>query len=197
MSYWDTQANPKGVFDLPGVTVDENTALCLDMIEKWVAPGFGGVFVDIGSGIGRLINPLAAKHDKAFFIGVDVSAAMIDVARKNARGVLSNVVFDLTDGINLQVGKLIAGAWSILVYQHLDTAQAQRYTRQVIKNLDVGGRFIVQFVEGDTSVQHGEHSYERTLWDLLSWFPQHSSRLVTVERGIGHESWTWVVVERI
>jgi len=114
-----------------------------DVLQEIVAQAAGAVLaatiLDLGTGTGETLRHVAARHPHVRLVGIDESAAMLDVARR--------VVPDA----DLRVGRLQDplpdGAFdlvvSALVVHHLDAAQKADLFRRVAKRLTPGGRFVL------------------------------------------------------
>lgn len=111
----------------------------LDTIRRHVDPGFRPRrALDFGSGVGRLLLPLAAVADSV--VGVDVSPAMLTEAKKQAemRG-LTNVTLVQSDDSLSQVGGPFDLVHSFLVLQHIPVARGERFIRRMVELLAPGG----------------------------------------------------------
>jgi ubiquinone/menaquinone biosynthesis C-methylase UbiE len=60
----------------------------------------GMKLLDIGCGTGHIIHELASCRSNVFFVGIDISEAMIEIARSNNLSSL-NVLFNIGDGLQL------------------------------------------------------------------------------------------------
>lgn len=63
-----------------GTGTHETTSLCLEMVEKYLAPGMGVIDVGTGSGI---LAIAAAKLGAAHVLAIDLDEAAVGVAREN------------------------------------------------------------------------------------------------------------------
>jgi cyclopropane fatty-acyl-phospholipid synthase-like methyltransferase len=132
-----TAADSSAAFAASGASDLESQVLDgLDVSPRWRV-------LEIGCGVGRLLRPLAGRVARA--VGVDLSAAMLALAREYCDGV-PNVELKLTDG---GLDFLPAGAFdfvfSHIVFQHIPRkAYAERYFRDAFRVLVPGGIFRVQ-----------------------------------------------------
>ncbi len=100
--------------------------------------------LDFGCGVGRLTAPLAKRFDRA--IGVDVSATMLDNARRLHRS-LANCHFQLNDADDLAqfADASFDVVLSLFVLQHLEsTALIETFLGEMARVLAPGGALVVQ-----------------------------------------------------
>jgi cyclopropane fatty-acyl-phospholipid synthase-like methyltransferase len=109
-----------------------------------------GDLLDLGAGVGRLTIPVALQRPDARLWAVDVSKKMLGHLKVHARRERArNVVTRRTEGRHIPNDvPTLAGAWSILAFQHLPASQQRRYLISVADKLESGAPLIVQFVEG-------------------------------------------------
>ena len=73
--------------------------------------------LEIGCGIGRLLVPLADKHNECNFYGIDISDEMISLAPKR-----NNIKYqEVTDKLDL--------VYSMLVFQHIEHQEKINYIK--------------------------------------------------------------------
>jgi SAM-dependent methyltransferase len=92
-----------------------------------------GVALDYGCGVGRLTRPLSERFQQV--IGVDISAAMLDEARRNLAD-RSNVSFELAGA---QSSRPVDFVLSKIVFQHIPPREALRALTQLAGRLTPGG----------------------------------------------------------
>ena len=97
-----------------------------------------GTALDFGCGVGRLTRALSGRFDKV--LGLDVSASMIDEARRRNSD-RPNIEFRVNTGETIPT--ITAGAidfaYSRLVLQHVPTVIAARYVSELVRVLSEGG----------------------------------------------------------
>lgn len=111
----------------------------LDTIRGNLDPGFRPRRVlDFGSGVGRLLIPLAAEAESV--VGVDVSPGMLAEARKHAdaRGIRNLTLVPSDDRLS-QVGGPFDLVHSYLVLQHIPVGRGERLVRRLVELLAPGG----------------------------------------------------------
>ena len=100
--------------------------------------------LDLGCGVGRLTNHIAAAHPESTIYGVDIAQPMIDAANRDAaeRG-LANVRYLTGDGrtIPLGVDGMFDRVWSITMFQHIPYEATLEYIAGVAWHLRPGGKF--------------------------------------------------------
>jgi SAM-dependent methyltransferase len=144
------------------------------------------VAVDFGCGVGRVLLPLASESEKA--VGVDVSEAMLDLARKHAseKG-LSNILFMRSDE-NLEA--LSSGydfLHSVIVLQHIPPSRGYILLRNLFEKLCSGGYFYLHLTFAkdrsflDNAVRHVQvyHSSETSI-SILEESPAEGSTLMSM-----------------
>lgn len=199
-NYWDSQVERIGAdraawddeqFD----QVAQSTFTFLNTI---FAPKPHQKILDIGCGAGRILFPLAAAHPDTTFIGIDVSPAMVSEALRRADSKkLFNVYVLDTDGRHIpQTIVKIDGAYSVLVFQHLDPETVHDYITQVASKLRQGGKFVFQFVVGDPSEDSG-FSHALTFEQVKSWLTAVGMQVVRIENDPYSENWRFITAEKV
>jgi 2-polyprenyl-3-methyl-5-hydroxy-6-metoxy-1,4-benzoquinol methylase len=110
-----------------------------DTIRRHLDPAFRPRrALDFGSGVGRLLLPLARVVESV--VGVDVSSAMLVEARRqaNLRG-LTNVTLLPSDDTLSQVTGSFDLVHSFLVLQHIPVARGERLILRLLELLEPGG----------------------------------------------------------
>ena len=108
-------------------------------IDRQLVPDFAPRrALDFGCGVGRLLVPLARRCDEV--VGVDVSPAMIDEARRNlsTRG-LDNVRLIRCDDSLAEAGRDFDFVHSFIVLQHVPRPRGERLIGRLIDALGEGG----------------------------------------------------------
>lgn len=110
-------------------------------LADWVmrfAPKNASTVMEYGCGIGRIIGRTGAPNP----IGIDVSPQMLAFAREK----FPKVAFLECNGnsIPLTAGRVDL-AYSVLVLQHLDAADADAVVHDIARVLRVGGRALLSF----------------------------------------------------
>jgi SAM-dependent methyltransferase len=97
-----------------------------------------GRALDFGCGVGRVVVPLAAVAESV--VGVDVSQAMLDVARRHCdEAGLTNVELALSDDALSTVAGPFDFVHSFIVLQHIDVARGRTLFRRLLALLAPGG----------------------------------------------------------
>ncbi|MBI1339980.1 methyltransferase domain-containing protein [bacterium] len=103
-----------------------------------------GAAIDFGSGVGRLLRPLAARFAAAY--GVDISPAMHKIAEENLKEVGQVRLVMSPDEIP---PASCAFANSFIVLQHIRRREGMALIRSLLERLEVGGVFALQFLVRD------------------------------------------------
>lgn len=105
--------------------------------------------LDYGCGVGRIVIPLAAHSPTV--VGIDVSTAMLNEARKNCNK------FDVPFARLLHVNEMDSlepasfdFIHSFIVFQHIPVARGEAILRKLITLLAEGGVGAIQFTYSDT-----------------------------------------------
>ncbi|HET8699972.1 MAG TPA: class I SAM-dependent methyltransferase [Gammaproteobacteria bacterium] len=115
--------------------------------------------LDFGCGVGRLVLPLARRV--AEVVGVDVSPAMLEEARKNcAEAGARNTAFVETDSAEYRAAGNFDLVHSVIVFQHIPRRVGLRLARELIGRLSPGGVGALHFV----------YSVRRPLWWRWAYF---------------------------
>jgi SAM-dependent methyltransferase len=132
--------------------------------------------LDFGCGVGRLVLPFARRAPKV--VGVDVSAAMLDEARKNcAEAGLDNVALLATDSPELRRAGNFDLVHSNIVFQHIPSGEGLRIVRELVARLNPGGVGALHFV----------YAIRRPLWWRCIYFARKAipgvHRVANIARG--------------
>jgi SAM-dependent methyltransferase len=130
----------------------ENIDYILGVVRTQLDPAYRPVrALDFGCGVGRLVTALAATATSV--VGVDVSPAMLQEARKNcaARG-LRNVELVQGDEDLSQVTGQFDLITSYIVFQHIPIARGEILFRKLIGLLQEGGVAAIHFTYYDPCV---------------------------------------------
>jgi SAM-dependent methyltransferase len=118
---------------------EQDVASVLETVRAHVAPGFAPErTVDFGCGVGRLTIPLARASREV--VGVDVSSAMLDEARRNcaARGI-ANASFVPSDDRLSALDGTFDFLHSYITFQHIPPARGEAILRAMLARLAPGG----------------------------------------------------------
>jgi SAM-dependent methyltransferase len=91
---------------------DRGVAHCLSMLEDHLT--YGGLILEYGCGIGRLMKPLARRHYRTRFIGYDISDNLLDLAKTDAR---DNEVY--LSSLFVSPWLEFRSAYSVITFQHI------------------------------------------------------------------------------
>lgn len=100
--------------------------------------------LEFGCGVGRLLIPLSRRVDSV--VGIDVSASMLEEARKNcaARSV-SNVELALSDDALSQVHGEFDLVYSLIVFQHIPPRRGEVILERLLSHLRAGAVAVLHF----------------------------------------------------
>lgn len=178
----------------------ENIDYILGVIRTQLDPAYQPVrALDFGCGVGRLVTALSATADSV--VGVDVSPAMLQEARKNcaARG-LRNVELVQGDEDLSQVEGQFDLITSYIVFQHIPIPRGEMLFRKLIGHLQEGGVAAIHFTYYDPCVAPAQEPTPlRLVGRQLVGVPRRIAgrlRRLTREvlaRGRGDEAEPWAI----
>jgi SAM-dependent methyltransferase len=186
---WDAAAPDlasarRAIWNTDSPTEAERIDLLLGVIEPALKPALrkGARVLDLGCGVGDLTRAMARRHPTVGFVGVDVSPAMLDLARNQPKGP-GTVRFVLGDGRTLpRVGQLDA-AWSVILFQHIPGEARRGYVREVAERLKAGGILCVQLVDDDAA-------------DAARWCAEAGLKVTSIDRGVVFPTWAWLCARK-
>jgi SAM-dependent methyltransferase len=169
---------PEAFFATGQVEVDQQ----LTGMGAWNVPARRRIALDFGSGAGRLTRALARHFDQV--VGVDVSASMVDCARRlNAD--LANATFIENRSTRLEgiADQSIDLVYSNMTLQHMPANLALGYVGEFLRVLAPGGVAVFQFVAGTDASWRGRlyamlpnrwlNPLRRILWRRSQVFEMH------------------------
>lgn len=181
------------------------------MIAGLDVPPRNGTVLEIGCGTGRNLVKTAERYPDATLFGMDISAEMLDTARRAAErvGIESRVRLDRADAAQFDPERLFgqAGFDRIFIsYAVSMIPQWQSVIRESVRHLNAGGELhIVDF--GDQS--RLPRWFAKALFKWLEWFhvtPRSDlfavcdqlaqERHATVEKRILYRGFAWIAVVR-
>ncbi|WP_137680779.1 class I SAM-dependent methyltransferase [Aurantiacibacter suaedae] len=139
--------------------IDENRHLFFEsgrgFVNHWLAElerHFGALprerALDFGCGVGRLTIPLSEQFGSV--VGLDVSEAMLDEARRNSDG--RQIDYLLSDDALSRVEGSFDFVNSCIVFQHIPVARGMVILSQLLDRIRVGGGCLIHF---STKRHHG------------------------------------------
>jgi SAM-dependent methyltransferase len=125
---------------------DEDISRVLERIRTGFAPDFAPrSALDFGSGVGRLVIPLARRVERV--VGVDISTSMIAEARRNcAAAGVDNVEFVLSDDTLSRVQGTFDLVYTNIVLPHIDWARGRVLLQELGRHVAPGGFLAAQFL---------------------------------------------------
>lgn len=117
---------------------EEHTARVLRIVRNSLAADFTPHrALDFGCGVGRILLPLARVADEV--IGVDISTAMLEEARRNCAGVANLELYLADDSLTALRGRTFDFIHSFIVMQHIPTPRGMTIVRALLEHLSAGG----------------------------------------------------------
>jgi cyclopropane fatty-acyl-phospholipid synthase-like methyltransferase len=186
---WDAQAADLAAAKWAAwAEADEDRATYRHLLHLADMPA-AGPLLDLGCGWGRLAIPMAKAQPRSTVWAVDASPAMLGHLATEADG-QPNLHGVLTDGgteLPRSVPAL-AGAWSVLCFQHMPADQQRSYLGQMADRLQPAAPLVVQFV---TDTEPGPLSHPVEPQQLVDWCRQ-VDLLAEVRPDLAQPTWLWL-----
>jgi SAM-dependent methyltransferase len=151
-------------------TWDADRDHAVAMIEPHLV--YGGNVLDFGCGVGRIMKPLAAKHTRTRFYGVDLDEDALFYARFQAR---DNEIYGEWPEVR--------SAFSVITFQHMADWQVIEVIEMVYP-----ARFRFQFAIGEIQMPL---NYQRSPEVVEAWCEKAGYR-VKIEDDPLYPTWRWV-----
>lgn len=150
-----------------------------------------GDLLDLGAGVGRLTVPVALQRPSARLWAVDVSKRMLGYLKVHARRErATNIETRRTKGTRVPADfPQMAGAWSVLTFQHLPASQQRRYLMSMADKLAEGAPLVVQFVEG---ADEGPLSHPIDSLEMWEWMDEAGLGGAIEPGSRAWPTWRWV-----
>jgi len=197
MSWWDDYATREGVFGVAPSEYDELTLRQARYIWSRLSVEDDPVIrlVDVGCGIGRIMQAVRQQHSHVSLVGVDTSHSMLAAAFDNVAPPVA-----LTTQTGGRFARRADGAWCVLVMQHLDDNDAAELMARIAQHLQCpGARLVSQWLIGDPD-NSTQRSYPRTQQTVTSLITAAGLEVVSVDSDDDVTSysaeWIWVTAER-
>jgi 2-polyprenyl-3-methyl-5-hydroxy-6-metoxy-1,4-benzoquinol methylase len=117
-----------------------------------------GAALDFGCGVGRLSQALAGRFQRV--VGVDISGAMLDLARShNRHGRRVEYLLNTREDLRLLADGQFDFVYSLITLQHLEPAYARRYIAEFVRVAAPGGLIFFQIPS-----KSGHRPRPFTLW---------------------------------
>jgi ubiquinone/menaquinone biosynthesis C-methylase UbiE len=108
--------------------------------------------LDFGCGVGRLTQPLAEYFDEV--CGVDIAPSMIDLAKSyNQKGPRCNYYLNETDNLGIFPDASFDFVVSFITLQHMEPQYAEKYIKEFLRVLKLGGTLVFQLPARETSAR--------------------------------------------
>jgi cyclopropane fatty-acyl-phospholipid synthase-like methyltransferase len=197
--YWDNQALTMdgawhAVFSEPDVMThtEQDVTRIVAMLRAHRHPSQrlpDGMLLDFGCGVGRLTASVAAAMGRKVH-GFDPSPNMIQWAIESR---LSDQVEFSSGGDAIDGTWPWAGAYSMLVFQHLSPGTVVDSLDAICSGLLPGGRFVFQFVVGDN---HTDHDHRYAVNEMVGLTAAVGFGDIIVASDGRHAEWCWIVARK-
>lgn len=155
------------------------------------------VCVEIGAGVGRIIEPMMKHFDAA--IGVDISPAMVLYSKGYIKSTAAMVL--VTDGSKIPVASdSVDFVYSYICFQHLQSHdEVRNYLKESRRILKDGGVIRVQTHCGiaNTKFQGFHGCFYESLGAFVTEFMAEGFLVLESERGISHPDSLWVTAQKV
>lgn len=190
--FWEDKAFSKDVdreMHDPWLSTEEELKIITDNI-----PNEAREILEIGSGVGRLIIPLAKMFEKRYFSGIDISNKVTEIAGTRCFNAhCNNLYFMKRDGRSLPFGPY-GFIYSVTVFQHIDQEGIESYFSEVGRALRKDGIFLFQFIEG---VENEPMSHHYPMAYVVRRLEKSGMELVNGKQGLIHPTWTWITARKL
>ena len=189
IAFWDEHASEAGVFNVPDRYYAEYTDRQATFIVN-ALDVYEGIVLDLGCGVGRLLHQVQLHRPRLMLVGVDSSPQMINVARQATHSEL--IVADSLEGL-----PLLDGAWSVLMFQHIDDETVAAYLADLAELLRPDARLVAQWViDGDEAPMAYPRLIERIL-ELHEIAGLNVIEAIDDSQVTGYaDGWLWTVAEQ-
>jgi len=184
----DTTALHNAIFGGPKLD-EEFDRKTMQYVLRWMP--HQGTILDLGCGIGRMAFPMATLRPEAKVIGLDISEAMLELARKPF--LPENLTLVKGDGVHLPEDCPLDAAYSVAVMQHLPAEVVKGYLQQMARKLVSGGVFVFQFVRGDYQFFLSQAIPIDT---MRQWVTEAGLNIAETNIDYPYENWVWMVVRK-
>lgn len=197
-AFWLREADPAVDICDKSLTVDD----CLDVILPELSAHADlpqATILDLGCGVGRLTNPVQARYPQARVIGVDINGNFIADAMlgRPLPGRPLYVCADIEEISGIGYGQAgppaYHAAFSMAVFQHLDSGRKHACLDEVAKTLRPGGVLCFQYVEGTHS---SRCMYDALIGDVQEWCAEAGLMVQRVQHDLLMPRWTWVTATK-
>lgn len=163
-----------------------------EMIEALEIDWNPGHILEIGCGVGRIVNRLAETTGCGLF-GIDISEKMLEIASSRVAWKWY-VDYRVCDGRTIPHDENKFGfVYSMLVFQHLKADAISNYLIEVRRVLKPKGIFRFQFIEGTEQEPFSNH-YE--LNQMKRWVEESGLEFIKADKGLCHYQWTWITARK-
>lgn len=151
--------------------------------------------LDLGCGVGRLMFAMARSLTDFHFVGVDISTAVLEVARHRrvAQHKLDNVSLIAGDGRSLPLHLEVDAAYSMLMFQHIPADACAGYVSEVARVLRPGGKFRFQDVIGSDDCFLSHQTSEA---EMIGWCEDAGLQVIGSETSRLHWEWRWMTARK-
>lgn len=156
-----------------------------------------GMVLEIGCGIGRLLEPMAKLFTSA--VGIDIAPSMVAYSRTYLADVANAEVF-LCDGETIPFrDECFDFIYSMIAFQHIPyRAAIQNYLRESRRVLKLGGVIRIQTYrgQGDDQFSGTQGYYYPAAEEFAKDFRAAGLNVLEVEEGVWHDAHLWVTAQK-
>jgi ubiquinone/menaquinone biosynthesis C-methylase UbiE len=165
------------------------------VVENLGDTGFG-IALEIGCGIGRLVNPMSFKFREV--VGIDISPKMVEFSKDYLRD-CSNTHTTLCDGTTIPLpDDSVNFAYSVIVFQHCPTHEiVSAYVKETQRVLVPGGICRFQTYLGTpTNKVCYEAAFYPSLEAFVAEFTDAGLTVLEAKQGEWHPDYLWVTARK-
>jgi ubiquinone/menaquinone biosynthesis C-methylase UbiE len=153
-----------------GVPVDqlaeraaERRDLCFEELFPYARPAEGATVLEVGPGVGWIMESVLARYPVAEIVGLDVSKTMIEAARQRWSDPRASYV--LYDGLRAPLADdAFDNVYSIACLQHIEKHHAFLVMQEMVRVLKPGGHGTLHLMAID-HIPHAPRTYAQECWN--------------------------------
>jgi ubiquinone/menaquinone biosynthesis C-methylase UbiE len=146
-----------------GERAAERRDLCFEELFPYARPVQGARVLEVGPGVGWIMEAMLARYPIGEIIGIDVSPAMLEAAKRRWHDPRARYV--LYDGLRVPLADdCFDNIYSIACLQHIEKHHAFLVMQELVRLLKPGGHGTLHLMAID-HITHAPRSYAQECWN--------------------------------